>query len=1328
MKVAKIHMRTTHHSKRMWTNLLVVVSLIQCCAYVESYDIWGYVALYLPVDVFPGGDGCIQNTGCYELGYFARSYPTTPSACSAQLVDMGINFWESSYDVPGAKQPLNYVPFEICYSGSYPNCKPGYTALPIAECYSSIYSTVNVVQSLCTAVLPGYYYTVSRSFDPLAYGVVTPCPAGTYNARCLAGDINRCTSCAINEWSTAGATGCSLCDNYSGSKARSTYCTCKPGYYTPDGGTWGAHNPVPICFECPAGYACQGGHGEVVGINYGIENQKILCASGTYSNKRWAACVTCPPLTYTVGTGTTKISDCLYCNSDQIMTGSGCALCGHGRYVKNNECVACPQGMIVVANVCVYCFPGTFRDRATDTCKDCLVDTFSSSGSTDDECYACNGGSHTNGLTGRPLCEYCELGYEWDPIGTCNTMCPAGTVGDPTIRINMKCNRITTQKTISFAGQTTTERCPYNPNTADTTLEEQQLWQGYSVYGRTCTACGNNEVVVGNTNTCRCAEGYEGFPCSICIAGYFSGPTNVCLPCSIGFYSDVDEAASCTACPLDTNTRGTGSNTVDLCVESYCTACDDDTGINNVCITSENREVCTQVLNTVIGGTCPVNWYNDPKVLIESEIDGFKTDFPGDFARRLIISPNGKYFALLHGASPRGGGAAVNRISVFQFLGAIPGTDNVKLLVDAKTAGPYGLSYEEVVWSENSEFLVGLTRAYFIMDRYSVSTGEWISETNMQASDDQNIKITTAGLSGSDQLYSRGVIGGYPKCGNLGNNDIVCIYRAKYTPDEWPQFDQLMVFWNIEYGTGSYNSQHRIFTKREDILGDSFDVSYCKDCIRTVGEAMYLVQYIAGDYNFRFYIVAATKQPFLGGYGDYFTYWAPSWQTNYRTTRSDKDDHYRIRTSPIDLVNDWNGIPWKFSLEYASRAWRDALDKDNTYEDSDVMGPIASDINEAMYDWDFFPTGEMVFMGRHKLQKLQLCHPCRGEVNIGFSTDVMTSAMTSAGSNRIGPDSCYCPAGEFDNGFFCQPCSPLPSGMYHTAFCSAKADATFQSCSSCDKDYYIVSDCTSSADIVCEPCLYCPWGKYRATTCSGSGYVAQPNCLDCAWCPSAYYIRDYVLAECTGTGDSSTQASPICLECNTACVVGQYIANKCDGKTASIGEGGVGTFGLGDTQTCTDCVPCAYGEYYESGCTGQEFSSVHKCTVCDYCPDGSYISDVNGCDGNGDVKNPYTCLECSECSLGYVHSSTCDGTSFDTDCVACPACAAGSFIDSTGDVCSCTACKDGQACDVNSYKTGSTCNGASVTDTSCASCGTCAVGSYASVFCTGYTFALIPKP
>jgi hypothetical protein len=1325
----------------------------------------------------------ILEAGCISTYYVINWGIVLPSACELQLFEKPVTelmgYWLPEYDIPGALKPYQYLPDPLplgyCYEGAIPHCAhPGYYPKPTIKCsmdwmdpwmwdpsnpeYKEKWELENIIGFFCQAVPLGGYLTTTPDISLTqaqryaGFGVYYLCPPGTFRDSCLGATVNDCEACPIGTYSAVGstrATDCIVCDPTGtlniGSPARSGYCTCKPGFYSPED-TWGVDKVIPECVECTAGNVCRGG---TMGENQ--VHQIMPCYGGQFAPAGSSNCLYCPG-NHITSTGASSNEDCIECGAGKIISQdkTTCDSCPPGLSVWYGICQPCPQGFIEDSGVCNPCPGGEYRNAQDNTCYSCAVNTFSGEGESDNSCAPCVSGAHTNGNGGQAVCNFCALGYKWAPGGFC-TICPAGTISTAGIQENMGCVAITEGKTISVAGSTIKIPCPYETGQLIYATEaEQTAWVGITDHMHSrCIACGVNEVVLedGELYTCKCLEGYSGSPCQKCIAGTFVGPDKTCLPCPIGSYTVSDAAVDCTKCTDGKTTYGTGSTSDAMCVAMVCDACEnavDSTlppafappdlafASNAICVMGSAETpgaICTDVQNTLIGGTCPVNWYSDVQTVQEQGVD-IET---GYVPRKIVLSPDGVYFALMSGKAPSEGGAPVMKISIHRFGGSDVDLSNVIIggSNGLRAVSFPGESYEDLLWSTDSKYVLGFAREYFIVDRYSVDDDSWTDAITIEPSAGTDLvpKIEGVGSLWIDDFYRKGTTAGYPKCGALGNNDVLCIYRAR-SVNNMETYRQMMVFMNIVSGEG-YVSSGYMQTNNMDIYGYSFTTA-----LQPLGSTgyhpqvdVYSVSYIAGRFQYLWHIIASTGVPDLESLYTYYNPFTLNGHVYDRYTDGDLYDssesyklYMKMKASPRLVKNPTTLISYRVIYIYSPYdGWSSTESGNEAVIESSVLSPFSTNEgSEPIYDWDFLPNGEMVFITINSIKKLKMCHPCRGQIDVyGTLYDAMTTVSIGL---QNGPESCGCPDGQFDNGFFCSLCSTLPEGSYYTSQCTRTSDSVSDVCSTCLKGYYIKASCTSNSDTVCNLCSPCNWGDYKEVECDGLGYVSTPICAKCRACSVGYYIDGYFRDQCNGNGNSKTIPVPYCKSCEKGCSSGEYISNQCDGKTSIVSIDGVYSEGVGNTQQCVSCPACNNGEYYVHGCSGKELDNIHVCAACSTCADGEYISDVNGCDGRGIVKSSYSCRRCLLCDPGFVHTEKCDGKGFSEDCTACPSCSTGYYIDNTADICTCTLCKDGQDCSIYHYKSGATCTGTSTSDISCTSCANCGVDAYKSTFCTGIPY------
>lgn len=95
--------------------------------------------------------------------------------------------------------------------------------------------------------------------------------------------------------------------------------------------------------------------------------------------------------------------------------GNSCGVCPDGTFSNPGSltCTVCSEtpGYVSLAGVsgatrCEYCGPGFFADQASQTCKECEIDTYSIGGV--NECFICPSG--TQNIKGSTTCAPCPPG------------------------------------------------------------------------------------------------------------------------------------------------------------------------------------------------------------------------------------------------------------------------------------------------------------------------------------------------------------------------------------------------------------------------------------------------------------------------------------------------------------------------------------------------------------------------------------------------------------------------------------------------------------------------------------------------------------------------------------------------------------------------------------------------------------------------------------------------------------------------------------------------------------------------------------------------------
>ena len=284
-----------------------------------------------------------------------------------------------------------------------------------------------------------------------------------------------------------------------------------------------------------------------------------------------------------------------------------------------------------------------------------------------------------------------------------------------------------------------------------------------------------------------------------------------------------------------------------------------------------------------------------------------------------------------------------------------------------------------------------------------------------------------------------------------------------------------------------------------------------------------------------------------------------------------------------------------------------------------------------------------------------------------------------------------CPAGFFDSGAACEPCSPGTFLAGNASSCSACAPGTFS--------LYAALSCTAKT---------CAVG-YRVNPAGGACEAAycregsQFEGVDCVACEAGTYQNGTMLlcAPCAGgTYAFSFAAACTAKECPPRTVLnaatGMCEILPCD---AGLYFGGTqcvscanGTFSLGNVSSCSDCAAGTFsldGASACSACAAGTFStsnaascSAKVCGVgyavnpagggCEaaYCGAGLQFEGVECVPCDGGAYQDGNLLLCAACGAG---TFSLDGAS------ACSACAAGTFSTSNATSCSAKACGVGYA-------------------------------------------------
>lgn len=280
-------------------------------------------------------------------------------------------------------------------------------------------------------------------------------------------------------------------------------------------------------------------------------NDCLNCPVGSYSaiEGRTSKCELCPEGKYSDSTGNDALSDCSNCPSGQTSPAGS----------SSSQCTNCEAGKYEVSNLCVDCPVGTFsaiagNDEVGD-CEPCTQGKFSSTTGNDaeDDCEQCKSGTYgaTEGLTANSECSSCPMGtYSWFgglTNATQCTLCPVGKFNPNTRQDDISaCKQCPHHSIASSMGSFVCTPCPDNffASLDHTTCLDKDLCPPQSVF---------DDVI----HHCACERGSSGE--IIDLAGE-------CIACVNGTFKDTVGSATCTACPIGTNSSR-NATAIDQC---YC--------------------------------------------------------------------------------------------------------------------------------------------------------------------------------------------------------------------------------------------------------------------------------------------------------------------------------------------------------------------------------------------------------------------------------------------------------------------------------------------------------------------------------------------------------------------------------------------------------------------------------------------------------------------------------------------------------------------------------------------------------------------------------------
>lgn len=194
-----------------------------------------------------------------------------------------------------------------------------------------------------------------------------------------------------------------------------------------------------------------------------------------------------------------------------------------------------------------------------------------------------------------------------------------------------------------------------------------------------------------------------------------------------------------------------------------------------------------------------------------------------------------------------------------------------------------------------------------------------------------------------------------------------------------------------------------------------------------------------------------------------------------------------------------------------------------------------------------------------------------------------------------------------------------PSRMSLIGRCSGRGVSNTAACIQCS--------------INCQAMIVEPYnaGQYitiESIASCAAGTATDAACVPCNSCPNGKYAS----IPCSGTTTEDT----VCTPCRMTCPERQYLRNQCF-------ESRHNAYADPNANACSDCLPCANGQFQLKVCSAGGIVSHNKtdrvCADCTQsCPVGQYLSGV--CDPYGQVGP--TCVNCVLCNAGKLpHTSAC---------------------------------------------------------------------------------------
>ncbi|EKX31555.1 hypothetical protein GUITHDRAFT_149224 [Guillardia theta CCMP2712] len=486
----------------------------------------------------PGTSSCLICTGgTYSLAASGECIPCDQGSVSLP------GFSACLQCVPQTYADANATHCEDCEEGTYSDfgytscisCEPGYRLdFGLRECIGCDNNTYsNEFRLVCRDCPP-------NSTSPALSGSVFDCVcAEGYEIQLVAG-VYQCVACLVGHYRGPGMLFCE---------------PCPPGYF-------GNSPALAQCEPCPAGF-------------YEDTNGS-------------SACIPCDFDTYQPIIAATRAEQCLPCPANSITYRAAAEFQYDCRCVPGYEYRLQPVASGGYDMACTACQPGKFKDSTLN-----------------EACRPCERGSYAAGNASL-YCEYCPLGTSGIAKG--QTSCPPckeGYYASNSIEVVSGCVPCPSGMTTLFTGSQSTGSCRclpgntpvdplvplkgcrtcypghYKPGVSNLPCSSCDFNTYQPEYGAvdssSCLSCPNHSLSLSSTASidgCICESGYERIgedTCSPCSPGNYKpslSNTEVCVPCSVGYFSELPASSFCTPCTaigLYTTTATSASNSSDSC-------------------------------------------------------------------------------------------------------------------------------------------------------------------------------------------------------------------------------------------------------------------------------------------------------------------------------------------------------------------------------------------------------------------------------------------------------------------------------------------------------------------------------------------------------------------------------------------------------------------------------------------------------------------------------------------------------------------------------------------------------------------------------------------